>query len=193
VLYKARRKFLYPASGFAFRALPCIAFFEEFFHHAQDVYVAQQSPNGVIDESQRHFADKPFDDNVWREAFQEINKKIDVLGQNKCNEAFGMPGKSLFYNLLMPNRNLHIAGSKIKIAGDNGANGVYFVNQTTQAFTKVDPLDIVTNNPSELIIVIPALVAGTYKVEVTTQYTPSKLLNEPHTSVFDTVLTVQGG
>jgi hypothetical protein len=41
VLYKARRKFLYPASGFAFRALPCIAFFEAFFQHAQDVYVAQ--------------------------------------------------------------------------------------------------------------------------------------------------------
>jgi hypothetical protein len=96
-------------------------------------------------------------------------------------------------DLLTPDRNLRIAGHKMKIAGDNVNNGVYFVNQTTQARTKVDPTDMVTNYPSELIIVIPALAAGTYKLEVTTQFTssPNKFLNEPRTAVFDKVLTVQ--
>ncbi|MDR0729015.1 MAG: DUF4469 domain-containing protein, partial [Prevotellaceae bacterium] len=59
------------------------------------------------------------------------------------------------------------------------------------ARTKVDPTDMVTNYPSELIIVIPALAAGKYQVEVTTQYTPNKFLNEPRTVIFDKILTVQ--
>ncbi|MDR0791945.1 MAG: DUF4469 domain-containing protein [Chitinophagaceae bacterium] len=94
-------------------------------------------------------------------------------------------------DLLTPNRNLKIAGSKLKIAGNNPANGVYFVNQTTQERTQVEASDIAANNPSELIIVIPALTAGTYKVEVTTQYAISSILKEPRTVLFDRILTVQ--
>jgi hypothetical protein len=93
-------------------------------------------------------------------------------------------------DLLTPNRNLKIAGHKIKIAGDNAANGIYFVNQATAERTKVDDSDIATNNPSELIVIIPQLPAGTYQVEVTTQYAVSLLLKEPRTTVFDKTLTV---
>ncbi|MDR0371410.1 MAG: DUF4469 domain-containing protein [Prevotellaceae bacterium] len=94
-------------------------------------------------------------------------------------------------DLLTPNRNLRISGSKLKIAGGDEANGVCFINQDTQERVKVDASDIVTNNPSELIIVIPALAAGAYKLEVTTQYGAGKLLNEPRTFTFDKILTVQ--
>jgi hypothetical protein len=53
----------------------------------------------------------------------------------------------------------------------------------------VDASDIVTNNPSELIVVIPALAAGRYRVEITTQYSGSgNLLKEPRTVVFDRIL-----
>ncbi|MDR3246352.1 MAG: DUF4469 domain-containing protein [Prevotellaceae bacterium] len=95
--------------------------------------------------------------------------------------------------LLTPERNLKISGHKIKIAGDNNANGVYFVNRDTQERTQVDVSDIVTNNPSELIVVIPALAAGTYRVEVTTQFGSNSktLLNESRTTVFDKLLSVQ--
>jgi hypothetical protein len=75
--------------------------------------------------------------------------------------------------LLTPNRNLRILGSKIKIAGADESVGVYFVNQDTDEKTKVDPSEFVTNNPSELIIVIPDLISGTYKLEVTSQFTSS--------------------
>ncbi|MDR2138884.1 MAG: DUF4469 domain-containing protein [Tannerella sp.] len=95
-------------------------------------------------------------------------------------------------DLLTPNRNLKIAGHKIKIAGDKAANGIYFVNQATAERTRVDDSDIVTNNPSELIVVIPALAAGTYQLEITTQYSGGgKALNEPRTAVFNSVLTVE--
>jgi hypothetical protein len=95
-------------------------------------------------------------------------------------------------DLLTPNRNLKIAGSKIKIAGEKEGNGIYFVNQATAERIKVDDSDIVINNPSELIVVIPDLTAGEYLLEVTTQFSGgTRLLNNPRTCTFDSVLTVQ--
>ena len=96
-------------------------------------------------------------------------------------------------NLLTPNRNLRISGAKIKIAGSNAENGVYFVNQTTHARAKVEFSDIIINNPSELMIVVPELAAGTYQIEIITQFSGNsiKQLQEPHSTIFDKVLTVQ--
>jgi hypothetical protein len=96
-------------------------------------------------------------------------------------------------DLLTPGRNLKITGSKIRVTGEDAGNGIRFVNRESGEHTKVDPTDIVVNNPSELIVVIPLLEAGTYLLEVTTQFTGSggKLLNSPRTAVFDKPLTVQ--
>jgi hypothetical protein len=94
-------------------------------------------------------------------------------------------------DLLTPGRPLKIAGYKIKIVGDNAANGIYFVNQTTAERTKVDDSDIVVNNPSELIVVIPDLTAGSYLLEVITQYAVGSILKEPRTAMFDKTLTVE--
>jgi hypothetical protein len=95
-------------------------------------------------------------------------------------------------DLLTPNRNLKIWGHKLKIIGENAANGVYFVNQETQLRVKVDASDVVTNNPSELIIVIPGLDAGIYKLEIATQFSGNNhsQLKEPRTAVFERILTV---
>ena len=87
-------------------------------------------------------------------------------------------------DLITPNRNLKIKGYKLKLVGDNANVGVYFVNNATAERTKVDPSDIVTNNPSELVIVIPALAAGTYMLEVTSQFSSgSSTLKEPKTAL----------
>lgn len=94
-------------------------------------------------------------------------------------------------DLLSPNRNLKITGRKIRVAGDNEGVGVYFVNQVSGERIRVDPADLVINNPSELVIVIPGLEAGRYKLQVTTRYSKHVLLKEPRTVVFDKVLTVQ--
>jgi hypothetical protein len=93
--------------------------------------------------------------------------------------------------LLTPNRNLRIYGSKIKIAGDSPLNGVVFVNTETKKRTRVNSEDVVNNNPSELLIVIPELEAGSYQVEITSQYSSSGTsLKDPKTTVFDRILTV---
>jgi len=91
------------------------------------------------------------------------------------------------------NRNLHIFGGKIRITGDNDhpGVGVYFVPQGGGERVKVDPSDIVINNPSELLVVTPALTAGAYKLEIVTQFAAGKiLLKEPRTAIFDKILTV---
>ena len=92
---------------------------------------------------------------------------------------------------ITPSRNLKINGYKLKIAGDNPNVGVYFINQSTQSRMRVMPTDIIINNPSEVMILTPALPAGTYKLEIVTQFTGgAAVLKEPRTAIFDKVLTV---
>ena len=95
-------------------------------------------------------------------------------------------------NLLTPNRNLRINGYKIKVVGEEIETGVYFINQSTQVGVKVDTSDIVNNNPSEVMVVIPELSAGEYKLQITSAFSgnSTKPLKEARTTVFDKVLTV---
>jgi hypothetical protein len=93
---------------------------------------------------------------------------------------------------LTPNRNLRINGSKLKIAGDKPSIGIRFRSiENPEAVYPVAAEDIITNHPSELVIVIPPLTADSYQLELTTQYAPSgKPLKEPRTALFNTALTV---
>jgi hypothetical protein len=89
-------------------------------------------------------------------------------------------------DLLTPGRNAKISGGKLRVEGTDPAYGVYFVNEQGGARVKVDPADIVENVNAHLLIVIPALPAGTYRLEVTTLYTGSKgkpLNSPPHGSL----------
>ena len=47
------------------------------------------------------------------------------------------------------------------------------------------------DNRSELLVVVPPLVAGKYTVEVVTQYSSGTLLKESRTAILEKVLTVQ--
>ncbi|MDR1896687.1 MAG: DUF4469 domain-containing protein [Prevotellaceae bacterium] len=95
-------------------------------------------------------------------------------------------------NLLTPGRNLKIFGEKIKVVGDEAITGIWFINQNDGTRTQVETSDIVTNRASEVIVVIPALTAGEYKIELKTCYsggsTPTKT---SHESTFHKVLTVE--
>jgi len=94
-------------------------------------------------------------------------------------------------DLLTVGRNLRISGSKIKIDGDNPENGVFFVNHDTQERTAVDASDIAVNNPSEVMVIIPELAAGAYRLEIVTQYSSGKNLKQSRTVSLDRVLTVE--
>ncbi|MDR2897217.1 MAG: DUF4469 domain-containing protein [Spirochaetaceae bacterium] len=128
-----------------------------------------------------------------RNELDNVDIEIHGLARASCFIAQVIDVKTGSINgLLSPNGAFKIQGRRLKITGDNEGNGVYFVNQETDERIPVDSSDIVHNIPSELTIVTPALIAGTYKVEVVTQYTiggkPSK---KAKTAVFETPLTVQ--
>jgi hypothetical protein len=93
-------------------------------------------------------------------------------------------------DLLSPNRNLKIVGQKLKLAGVYESVGVYFVPQNGGDVVEVEVSDVVINNPSEVVIVIPNLAAGAYRLQIITQYTGSNLLKDPRTVLFDKILTV---
>ena len=122
------------------------------------------------------------------------NVKVEILGVAKSHlfvsEVLDVKSGTI-NDLLTPNRNLKIGGYRLKVVGDKPEVGIYFINQATQASVKVEPSEIVTNNPSELMIVIPELPAGEYKLQVTNQYSVGALLKEPRTTIFDKVLTME--
>jgi hypothetical protein len=94
-------------------------------------------------------------------------------------------------DLVTPGRNAKISGRKLKVQGHDPSCGVYFVNAADGARVKVDPVDIVENQHNHLLIITPPLSAGTYHIEVTTQYTSGpRALKAPRTTVFDRLLTV---
>ncbi len=93
-------------------------------------------------------------------------------------------------DLITPGRNLRIKGSKLKLEGDHPDVGVWFVNQATQVRVRVEADDVVDNNPSELMIVVPNLDPGLYVLEVCSQHSGAQLLKAPRTAVFKELLTV---
>ena len=86
---------------------------------------------------------------------------------------------------LTKGRNAELKGSYLKITGDNPDCGIAFRNIATQTVSKLAPGDIVLNEPSRLLVLVPAtLEAGEYELSVTTQFTGGNtLLKAPRTVV----------
>jgi hypothetical protein len=97
--------------------------------------------------------------------------------------------------VITPGRNLRIYGQRLRIAGDDPAVvGVWFVGfGETSVRTRLNDRDLIDNEPSRLTLVVPALAAGGYFVEVVTQSTANRknLLKEPRTYRFEILLTVE--
>ncbi|MDR1699531.1 MAG: DUF4469 domain-containing protein, partial [Prevotellaceae bacterium] len=87
---------------------------------------------------------------------------------------------------LTKGRNAEIKGTYLKIAGDDPSCGITFTNIETKAAIRLSPADIVLNEPSRLLILLPAtLASGEYELTVTTQFTGAgRLLKQPRSAVF---------
>lgn len=120
---------------------------------------------------------------------------VDVLGVAESGFLIGQVTDiktGSVNDLLTPGRNLKIVGHKIKVAGEAPACGVLFIPHSGGPSVKVDPSDIVVNNPSELIVVIPQLESRKYFLQITTQFSGNSKapLKEPRHATFDKLLTV---
>ncbi|MFK8269845.1 DNA-binding domain-containing protein [Capnocytophaga stomatis] len=89
-------------------------------------------------------------------------------------------------------KNVEIKGAYLKIAGNSPTNGIYLRNIDTNRETKLPEEDIVLNEPSRLLILIPAdLESGSYELSIVTQFSQGKsLLKEPRKTVFEGTITV---
>lgn len=93
---------------------------------------------------------------------------------------------------LTPGRNAELKGSYMRIAGDNPDCGISFKNTSTQIVTKLAASDIVLNEPSRLLILVPAtLNKGEYELILTTQFTSGNItLKSPRTVTFGTPVVI---
>ena len=93
---------------------------------------------------------------------------------------------------LTPGGGVNLTGNKIKIAGDNPANGISLINQATEAVTTIPATAILINDPSKITFIVPLdLPVGDYKLRITTQFTTgAQMLKEPRAHLFDYVLVV---
>ena len=151
------------------------------------------NPNETFD-PQRHTLQFHFaQGELMRREIESV--EVEIMGVAETGLTIGQVEdvKSRTVNdRLTPGFNLRVTGTKLRIVGDKPGVGIFFRETATNTATKVDEGDIVINNPSELMIIIPALPVGTYQLEVTTQFsTGNKSLKEPRTAVFEKPLSVK--
>lgn len=90
---------------------------------------------------------------------------------------------------ITPNDIVQIEGAKIKVEGDAETVGVFLVRQTDN--TRIKITRIVSNKPSELLVLLPTLNAGDYQLEIVTQHSGGgTMTKEPRTIVFEHMLSV---
>lgn len=97
--------------------------------------------------------------------------------------------EKIFDNKIIPHEGLTIVGKDLKIQGDSPEVGVKFINIETNEATSVAKL--LTNQPSKLQFVVPSLVAGEYRLAITTQFNGSKDYKTPQTIEYNEVLLVE--
>ena len=133
------------------------------------------NPNETFD-PQRHTLQFQFTQGeLMRREIEDVEVKIMGVAETGLYIGQVEDMKSRTVNeVLTPGFNLRVTGTKLRVVGDKPGVGIFFRETATNTATKVDEGDIVVNNPSELMIIIPALPAGTYQLEVTTQYSMGK-------------------
>lgn len=125
---------------------------------------------------------------------EELKKtQVEIVGTATTDPVIGKVIDSLTKvedSSITPNNVCVIKGHRLKLSGENVAVGVFFINQNDNARNKCE--QIITNEPKQLVVMIPALVAGNYILEVVTQYSSNNLnLKEPRTVSFEHVLIVE--
>lgn len=127
-----------------------------------------------------------------REAIADTN--VEILG-DKANGMYvadaSTRGGSSF--VAKAGRNFTLEGRMLKIAGDDPAVGITLTNNETKVTVSLDNDMIAVNDPSKLVILIPAdLTDGEYTLTITTQYSSTtRLLKEPRTT--ETIIHIGEG
>ncbi|MDQ2179562.1 DNA-binding domain-containing protein [Marinifilum sp. D714] len=91
---------------------------------------------------------------------------------------------------ITPNNVIIVKGNRLKISGEDVSVGVYLINQTDNTRHKCE--QIISNEPKQLMVMVPALEAGNYELEIVTQYSSgSATVKQPRSTKFEHVLIVE--
>lgn len=91
---------------------------------------------------------------------------------------------------ITPNNVIIVKGNRLKIVGDDASVGVYLINQSDDTRHKCD--QIISNEPKQLMVMVPVLSAGNYVLEIVTQYSSNNsVVKEPRKTQFEHVLIVE--
>lgn len=131
----------------------------------------------------------------------EIRKELNEISVivNKIEE--GMPTISTVTDVvtgavnstLTPSGNLNGTGKRMKIVGAEGNTvGFFFINANNQKETPVPMTSVSRNEPANFSFTIPNLPAGSYYLEIATQFSGSnvRMLKEVRRNRFPYLLTV---
>ncbi|UVD87794.1 DNA-binding domain-containing protein [Ornithobacterium rhinotracheale] len=121
--------------------------------------------------------------------------KVEILGEQASPMSLfsitdKVTGKT--DGTLTKGKNAEIKGTYLKIAGEDPKNGVTFKNLDNQKETKLPAENVVLNEPSRLLILVPAdLANGNYELRVTTQFSKGNtMLKEPRTEVLNIPIVI---
>lgn len=128
-----------------------------------------------------------------RKAIEQV--VVEILGtQSDISEILSITDKftGKTDGSLTKGKVAELKGSHLKVVGDHPSIGIKVRNIDNNAETKVDTADIVTNSPSQLMIMVPTtLEAGQYELSVTTQFSGGNtILKEPKTITFHLPISI---
>ncbi|MDP4271688.1 MAG: DNA-binding domain-containing protein [Bacteroidota bacterium] len=94
---------------------------------------------------------------------------------------------------ITPGGGVNLTGTRIKIDGENPANGITLTNQQSNEVVAIPKTSLLVNDPSKITFIVPSgLVEGDYKLTITTQFSSATTsTKEPRTYTFEFVLNVQ--
>lgn len=87
---------------------------------------------------------------------------------------------------------VELQGVKLKIAGDDPANGITLTNIVSGEITVIPTANLVANLPKKIIFILPiSMKPGDYQLTLTTQFSNgSTLTKQPRSYRFNTILKV---
>jgi len=122
-------------------------------------------------------------------SYHESKKLLSVLGVLKVLISMGHSTapdivsisdvKSKSSDKLTPNGFLSIEGNNLLITGEDANVGLHFINTSDSSKSvKLNAEDLGINTRTKLACVVPALEAGSYQIQVVTQYSKGKTLRK---------------
>ncbi len=125
-----------------------------------------------------------------REALTQVD--VQVLGKATVAPAIGEVQDALsgqINSTITANNAIQIRGHRIKIAGPDAANGIWFIASDSSTRTKCT--QVIHNGSKSLIVMVPPLPPGQYQLEIVTQYVRGKkIVKVPRSVCFNPLLSI---